>query len=188
MITGISLIVAMIIIALVFFYKREMIYRVTLKDISGSTKEFQNELEHTADHVIKRMELHIAQLEYLISEADEKIARLDKQLEAAERRINSANTAATFSASSLSENSENDAYDQPEDSLLTEDSEAAAQGPVREAAGGNEQPPAAEGQAGESNKQAVLAMAEQGYDVTEIAKATGMGRGAIMLLIQLHKK
>lgn len=185
MITGISLIAAMIIIALVFFYKREMIYRVTLKDLSGSTKEFQHELEHTADHVIKRMELHIAQLEYLISEADEKIARLDNQLEAAERRINSANTAA---ASSLSENSENYAYDQPEDSLLTEDSEAAAQGPVREAAGGNEQPPAAEGQAGESNKQAVLAMAEQGYDVTEIAKATGMGRGAIMLLIQLHKK
>lgn len=186
MITGISLIAAMIIIALVFFYKREMIYRVTLKDISGSTKEFQNELEHTADHVIKRMELHIAQLEYLISEADEKIVHLDKQLEAAERRINNANTAAASSASPLSENSENYAYDQPEDSLLTEDSEAAE--PVREAAGGDEQPPAAEGQAGESNKQAVLAMAEQGYDVTEIAKATGMGRGAIMLLIQLHKK
>ncbi|MPN35775.1 hypothetical protein SDC9_183277 [bioreactor metagenome] len=41
---------------------------------------------------------------------------------------------------------------------------------------------------GEDKKRLISAMAEQGYNVTEIAKATGMGKGAIMLVLQLHKK
>lgn len=34
----------------------------------------------------------------------------------------------------------------------------------------------------------IIAMAEQGYSVTEMAKLTGVGKGEIMLLLQLNKK
>ena len=34
----------------------------------------------------------------------------------------------------------------------------------------------------------ILTMADQGYSVTDIAKATGTGKGEIMLLLQLNKK
>jgi len=37
-------------------------------------------------------------------------------------------------------------------------------------------------------KQLIMAMADQGYSVTEIAKATGLGKGEIMLLLQLNKR
>jgi DNA-directed RNA polymerase specialized sigma24 family protein len=47
--------------------------------------------------------------------------------------------------------------------------------------------PAREAVSADRRKQ-VLAMAEQGYSVTEIAKATGSGKGEIMLLLQLNKK
>jgi hypothetical protein len=33
----------------------------------------------------------------------------------------------------------------------------------------------------------IITMSEQGYTVTEIAKVTGMGKGEIMLLLQLNK-
>lgn len=180
MIAGISLLVVIIVLSLVFIYKREMLYRVRLKNLSGSTKELQDELEHTADQVVKRMELHISQLEYLISEADDKIALLDKKLAEVDRRA-----AREQTTPDLSENNEKYSYYQSEDSLLSDSGETKqkACAPIIDA-------PrlAGKAQADGNHKRVILTMAEQGYDVTEIARATGMGRGAIMLLIQLHKK
>lgn len=185
MIAGISLLVVIIVLSLVFIYKREMLYRVSLKNLSGSTKELQGELEHTADQVVKRMELQISQLEYLISEADDKIALLDKKLAEADRRAASLTSGRKQIPPDLSENNEKYSYYQSEDSLLSDGGEAKQKACDHIA----ETPqPAGKEQADGNHKQVILAMAEQGYDVTEIARATGMGRGAIMLLIQLHKK
>lgn len=40
----------------------------------------------------------------------------------------------------------------------------------------------------DDKRRLVLAMAEQGYNITEIAKVTGKGKGEIMLLLQLNKR
>lgn len=37
-------------------------------------------------------------------------------------------------------------------------------------------------------RNSIIAMADDGYDITEIAQATGISKGEIMLLLQLNKR
>lgn len=187
MLTGV-IIFLLSLLLLVFFllYKKQMLAKMFTLNLSAPADEFVRQLEQTADLAVKRLEDEAMQLELLLDEAEAKIARLTEQVEAANKV--------------LQQLSESDCKQGP----ATEQEQ-----PIAPAAGMNsislapEQPAIA----GDFAKTAVIdsrpihpepvkherhriimAMADQGYNVTEIAKATGIGKGEIMLLLQLHKK
>ncbi|QJW48389.1 hypothetical protein HA075_23470 [bacterium BFN5] len=187
MITGISIALIAIFIIIYFISKREAIQRLFANRISSSTRELQHELENTADSVIKKMEDHISQLEYLISEADEKIHSLDKKLKTANQLIRDLHDVdkPTLLEFEKTENLANDYLEKREEKPLSFDDYVTLDESSNRI---NDSKTMNRELISEDKKRLVAAMAEQGYNVTEIAKATGMGKGAIMLVLQLHKK
>ncbi|GBG56270.1 hypothetical protein SPFL3102_00519 [Sporomusaceae bacterium FL31] len=187
MITGISIVVIIIFSVLFLIAKREAVHRLFSNRISSSTRELQNELESTADRVLKQMENHISQLEYLIAEADEKILSLDKKVKSANQLIRDLHNLdnSTLLDSKKTENLANIHFEEKHEKPLTFNEYVA----LDESSSQNSDPKTMNRETiGEDKKRLIAAMAEQGYNVTEIAKATGMGKGAIMLVLQLHKK
>ncbi len=163
--TSIITIVLIISIALFAIYKRDMITKMFSLNVDASRSQFQQELEQTADTIIKRLEDQNAHLEYLLKEADVKLDLLDQKIQLAEglikQTINFIPTSAEGTASTI------DIQVKP-----TID-EIATIMPL--------EPPHSD------RRSLIIAMADQGYNVTEIAKATSLGKGEIMLLLQLHK-
>lgn len=164
-----------VILFFVFFavYKRDMLVRMFTLNAATPAGEFRQELEKTADAAIRRLETQIAHLELLLDEADARIAELDARLQATE---------------GLAPAGLPPAQPQPATSV---DVRLAPEPPPAVVAAAAppppEEPPARESPGADRRKQ-ILAMAEQGYSVTEIAKSTGTGKGEIMLLLQLNKK
>lgn len=145
--------------------------------------QFKHQLEQTADEIIGRMESKIAELEYLLELADEKISKIEEQV-----RISDA--AAASSVSRHHEHSTLPGKSSPEYNIsrftlleptsnLEIDQEAEK---LDNLAG------IRTNQDDDDKRKLVLAMAEQGYNIIEISKATGKGKGEIMLLLQLHKR
>jgi transcriptional regulator with GAF, ATPase, and Fis domain len=184
MITGLSIAIILVFIIVALISKRETLNRLFSSNLSHSTQELQHELESTADHVIKQMEGHIQQLEYLISEADEKISELDNKLAHANQIIHdlcSLDNGANTGSEHVLTNHQNKQFD---DFLLKEDI-SRPETPVEKS---ETQKTVIKEVISDDKKRLISAMAEQGYNVTEIAKATGIGKGAIMLMLQLYKK
>ncbi len=177
MLTG-MIVFVVIVLFFVFFavYKRDMLVRMFTLNAATPAGEFQQELEKTADEAIRRLETQIAHLEYLLDEADAKIAELDSRLQAA-GRLPELPTVAAAAPPAPPPAAAVDVRLAPE---VPPPAPKASAVPPEEA-------PARDAAGAERRKQ-VLAMAEQGYSVTEIAKATGSGKGEIMLLLQLNKK
>lgn len=150
------------------YYKRDMLIRLFTLQASTPSNELHEQLNKTADTIIKRLETEISHLEYLLEEADAKSALLEKQLVTAEHMIKSINFSdikPNFPAkANLSEINTEHITDQSEPIAVSRDSISA------------------------EKRILVVTMAEQGYTITEIAKSTGMGKGEIMLLLHLHKK
>ena len=120
----------------------------------------------------------MAQLEYLLDEADAKILALEERLIRAE---NSAQ-------SDLSPSTE------------LKESKAAIPGPINQAHLINESIPQQQGNyqpttqangllqnLAPDKREQVITMHRQGYNVVQIAKATAMGKGEVMLLLELYK-
>lgn len=187
MITGISIVLIVILIIIFLISKREAVQRLFANRISSSTRELQNELENTADSVIKKMEDHISQLEYLISEADEKILSLDKKLKSANQLIRDLHDLdnPTLIDFKKTENLANIRDKERDEKPLSFNEYITLDEPANQI---SDSKAMNRETIGEDKKRLISAMAEQGYNVTEIAKATGMGKGAIMLVLQLHKK
>ncbi|MDT8901322.1 DUF6115 domain-containing protein [Anaeroselena agilis] len=171
MLTG-TMVFVVIILFFVFFivYKRGMIARMFTLNAASSAGEFQQELERTADAAIRRLETQIGHLEYLLDEADARIAELDKRLAASRPADEPASPAASPA----------------QEPAASVDVRLAAEPPPSQAAPIEEQP--ARETPGADRRKLILSMAEQGYSVTEIAKMTGAGKGEIILLLQLNKK
>lgn len=167
---------SVIVLCLLFFifYKRDMLARLLSLNTSVPAKELEEQLERTADMVIKQLENHIGHLELLLEEADGKMALLDQKLALAERVIDHQETTPYIPAT----------ISRGIDIRLP--AEAPADYPSS-ASSANKNGAAKDGVIGGRHR-LVLTMSEQGYSVTEIAKATGMGKGEIMLLLQLNKK
>lgn len=176
MLTG-MIVFVVIILFFVFFvvYKRGMIVRMFTLNAASPAGEFQQELERTADAAIRRLETQIAHLEYLLDEADARIAELDGKL-AASRQAGEPGAALAAAAQAAPP-------EQPPAASIDVRlaPEAPPVAPAAEEPQGREAP-------GADRRKLILAMAEQGYSVTEIAKTTGAGKGEIMLLLQLNKK
>lgn len=169
-----TIVAILIFLCFLFFiiYKRDVLMRIFTIDASLPANELQEQLERTADTVVRRLEDKIAHLEYLLDEADAKIVLLEKYIEEAPKEPEvlpqvkvPAAPVQVMTAYKVSNN-----IQQPEQS-------DAAPPPDNESSVG----------AHNDKKSVVLAMAEQGYNVTEIAKVLGMGKGEVMLFLQLNK-
>jgi hypothetical protein len=178
MLTG-MIVFVVIILFFVFFvvYKRDMIARMFTLNAATPAGEFQQELERTADAAIRRLETQISHLEYLLDEADARIAELDAKL-AASRQAPEPGATATAAAQAVPP-------EQPP--VASFDVRLAPEPPPVTVAAPAEETPGREAP-GADRRKLILTMAEQGYSVTEIAKTTGAGKGEIMLLLQLNKK
>ena len=141
-----------------------MLARFFAIQASVPSAELQDQLNRTADTIIKRLENEISHLEYLLEEAETKSAQLEKQLVAAENILKS-----------LSFADQNHNFDIPrpiEDRTVLPNDD-------------NSQPRETNNA---EKRSLVVAMADQGYTIAEIAKSTGIGKGEIMLLLHLHKR
>lgn len=172
---------AVVLLILFMFYKRNFFAR-QLPGIHPQVTELQQQLEQTADEVIARMENQIAHLEYLLEAADEKIAKLQE----------------------LAQTSESDHTGTGQEvGIVTNLPELPIKPPLfqpvvlppelpelvlKTVQVGGDDSEVQDRSSADDKKRLILAMAEQGYNITEIAKATGKGKGEIMLILQLHKK
>lgn len=162
----------------VFFiiYKRDMLAKMFAIHAALPAGELQEQLEKTADIVIKRLETQIAHLELLLDEADAKIAILDEKLQAAEVIVRQYEEIPSPPLRPPSVDfrlpAEHPFVLPPVSSPMADDN---ALKESKDAIYGDK-------------RRLVLTMAEQGYNVTEIAKSTGVGKGEIMLLLQLNRK
>lgn len=152
------------------FYKRDMLIKIFSLDMTTPTNELKQQLEDTADTIIKRLENQISQLEYLLEEAEQKSSALESKLYLAEQLISKAET-----ASHLKSETTNSGIDSSIDLDRTKDIQ------INEPLIISKENP-------NDRRQLILAMDSQGYNATEIAKATGIGKGEIMLLLQLNKR
>ncbi|SCM80433.1 conserved hypothetical protein [uncultured Sporomusa sp.] len=186
MLTGVIVsLVAVLLLVFLLVYKKEMIIKMFMLNVSAPANEFSQQLEQTADSIIRRLEDESAQLELLLEEAEAKIGILSQQVEYANKIIEQ--------LMELENRPNSDNYRQ--ESRTESVSHVPEPTPAMELA-----PPADDiAELLDDNKldkepvniekhRLIIAMADQGYTITEIAKATGVGKGEITLLLQLNKK
>ena len=188
MLTGaIVSLVAVLLLVFLLVYKKEMIIKMFMLNVSAPANEFTQQLEQTADSIIRRLEDESAQLELLLEEAEMKIGILSQQVEYANKIIEQ--------LMELENRPDSDNYKQesrtesvsqvPEPAILPAMELARPADDIAELLDDNKhnkEPVTME------KHRLIIAMADQGYTITEIAKAAGVGKGEITLLLQLNKK
>ena len=128
------------------------------KNLEQAANQIQLQIEEVADAVIGRMENRINHLEMLIAEADEKINELDEKIQYLQ-----SNKIVDDSVGQRKEMSS---------SICAPKTEY--------------RPQKVEQNLSKMNK-LVLDLFEEGYTLDEIAKKTGMGKGAISLIKEMYK-
>lgn len=157
-------------------YKRDVLMRIFTMDAALPANELQEQLERTADTVVRRLEDKIAHLEYLLDEADAKIELLEKSIENSPPKNQEVPQSIVLPAPMqvmTAYKSNQNLADKPKIATIS----AVPAPEVPESGNG----------VYNDKKRVILSMAEQGYNVTEIAKVLGMGKGEVMLLLQLNK-
>jgi len=187
MLTSIIAILVLIFFAFFIIRKREMLIRVFSLNVSGSANEFQSQLEQTADIVLRRLDNQISHLEYLLAEAEDKIRILENQLEHAKKIVEQTGSATQFKLLEAIENTEqreanNDEVDK--NVVIAEADNFVKNSLIQD----QSIKTMSKETISDDKRRLIIAMSEQGYNLTEIAKATGIGKGAIMLVLQLNKK
>ena len=167
-----SSIIVIIFIVVVFFiiYKRDILLQMSSISVTSSTIRFQEQLEQTADIVIKRLVEQITHLEELLDEANEKIACLDNKIQIANKILNNENN-------NISECLNQSIISTSTTNIGTVTNEIATVSIENYKDMGRN-----------GKRSSILEMSDLGYDITEIAKNTGISKGEIMLLLQLNKK
>lgn len=171
---------ALIFLALFILYKRKLAARISPESSAIETNQFQQQLQQTADNVIAQLEAKIAELENLLEIADSKIIELEVRLKAVDAiAITSTRHSEPMleSYSSLCKTDAKKIFEQNAASVFNSTDSV-----------GKRNIGSANVPEEDDKRQLVLAMAEQGYNITEIAKATGKGKGEIMLLLQLNNR
>lgn len=186
MVTAIIFIILLLLGGLiVFLSKRNILAKFfALLSKQSSASQFQIELERTGQQITNSLEMQINYLEQLLAEADDKITRLETQLKAVEQLSTESQSLAAAELLNRSAIGQQ-AYQQvSEPELISQQSI-------------NSQPPDISGgentiidtrDTASDKRRLIIAMADQGYSITEIAKVTGVGKGEIILLLQLNKK
>ena len=172
----ISFTVAIIILCIavgIIILKRDALSRLLSSnhEVIRTRSHFQQELEKTAEQVIMQLEDKIFHLEYLLQEADKKMALLDERVALAEKAYADLKEIPLQSATCQVNLNPNSNY-----SMSSEQEKKAAIDKVNV------------NQKQTDKRSLVLEMAAQGYSATEISKTTGIGKGEILLLLQLSKR
>lgn len=193
MLTGtIVSLLAIVLLGFLLIYRKEMLAKIFKSNMSVAANQFTENLEQTADIIIKRLEEEATQLELLLEEAEIKIGMLSQQVEHANKIIEQ--------MVELENNQKLVKIEQPEikfvsnrehnntESLTGCEGEAWPEEPCINAGLplGKMEGVTKETINNEKYRHIIM-MAEQGYTITEIAKVTGMGKGEILLLLQLNK-
>lgn len=185
-----SLLLLLIVGFFIAVYKRQMIIKMFSLNVATMADEFRNEVEHTADKAVKRLEEQMTHLEYLLEEADNKIASLEEKLRQAELQQTQTASESDVELSPLhldilqsadSNHAVNSSASQH--SLLPKDHDAVW--PVSNQTLRQFVPQTAD--TAKEKREQVINMHRQGFNVLEIAQATSMGKGEVMLLLELHK-
>lgn len=180
MLTELIGIILIILVMVAVIVRRQMLKtKLGQVEFDDSVDAFQIRLEDAADHIIERMEEHIDQLELLLEEADKKIAILDgrlKELKNLSTRVDS-DTTQTFHYV------RNEGRGEPEKIALVKESFMldSGKGIGKEVSGKKK----LELKPSKIN-QAVLEMLNNGHTIDEIAKKTGIGKGAILLIQEMY--
>lgn len=188
MLTTMILTIVLILFAGFFIvYKRKLLLRVLSVDMTAPANELQQQLEQTGDTIIAQLESKIAHLEYLLEAADEKIAELEKQLINAQEIAQTHPVKASLPPMPIPSQIVK-AYTGQEYGAQSEETSSVSKLEDDGKNQVNETRSSVKQNVSDDKRRLILAMADQGYNVTEISKATGIGKGAIMLLLQLNKK
>jgi acetolactate synthase regulatory subunit len=179
---GMSLLILLLVGIFIIIYKRKMLIKMFSINISTLADEFRIEMETTADRAVKRLEQQMAQLEYLLDEADTKISALEECLRRAENiNIMPAESNRSIASVNPELHSAADAFQSRQ--LHEQPTDLPSSYP--------NQPPSQFNSrlldVSQDKREQVIAMHRQGYNVLQIAKATSMGKGEVMLLLELHK-
>jgi hypothetical protein len=171
---------ALIFLALFILYKRKLASQIMPERLAIETNQFQQQLQQTADTVIAQLEAKISELEALLETADSKIIELEVQLKAVDTiAMTSTRNSEPMLESYRTLHKPDGKRDLDQNAVsIFNNTDSVDKHNID-----NTNIPEEDGK-----RQLVLAMAEQGYNITEIAKATGKGRGEIMLLLQLYKR
>lgn len=186
-----SLLLLLIVGLFIAVYKRQMIIKMFSLNVAAMADEFRNEVEYTADKAVKRLEEQMTHLEYLLEEADSKIVLLEEKLRQAELRqpnpVTADESEAELSPMHLdmlqsADSNQFSTGSSPQQFQLasSQDGDWSLTNPLRQFA------PQPADTAKEKREQ-VINMHRQGFNVLEIAQATSMGKGEVMLLLELHK-
>lgn len=156
------------------------------EDVFGGSEQLREQLEATGDQIIRRVEAEVDALEALLAKADAKILLLDEKLLKLEQlQLNPERETVRMKSS---ENDFAALFDQalgrdalPADAVAQEPKTggitAAADTPEKIAVE-KVIPP---------RTQEVFLLMEQGFSADEISKKTGLGKGAIDLIAEMHK-
>lgn len=173
--TGLLIIVAVMLIVII---RRQLRQRAAQdgERLANSAQELELRLEETADRIVKRMGNHVNHLEVLIAEADEKIAQMDdrirrweavSQTKPPEERPVAAGKADFGRAGRLEGRGVPSLFAAPQKE------------------GGARKERAPQKLSGVHEKAA--AMLKSGRTVDEIARETGLGKGAIFLIQEMYQ-
>ncbi len=164
-----SLIVGLIFIVLLIFYKRDLFMKMFSGSVTSPTSRFQEQLEQTGDLVIKRLEEKIVQLEYLLEEANQKVTLLDHKIQMANKILDKEHTEKKYLDTTTNVGTVKQ-VEVTKKAFTDLNIEHYRSMPRKD------------------KRSLIIEMTDLGYDITEIAKATGISKGEIMLLLQLNKK
>lgn len=166
------------------FYKRDMLIKMFSIDVTSSANQFQEQLEQTADIVVKRLEEQIVHLEELLEEANQKIAQLDEKIQIVNEMIDKKNvkdneivdtTHLVMPNTTQIENEDSNSTLRLDDNVGEVENQKLSCDDYKNSIRSDW-------------RNSIVEMADSGYDITEIAKRTGISKGEIMLLLQLNKK
>lgn len=152
---------------MLIFYKRELLIKMFSVNITSPTSQFQEQLEQTGDIVIKRLEEKIVQLEYLLEEANEKMISLDHKIKTADKILNKEQNEKNDISTKITKVNH---VENIKKEMTDLNSDLYRDLPRKD------------------KRNLIIEMTDLGYDITEIAQATGISKGEIMLLLQLNKK
>lgn len=206
MLTTVMVCILFILVCFLFFYSKQgMLKKLFTNELSYPASELKDQLELTADAAIKNFENHITRLEDLIGQAESSIALLDEKIQLAqqvrsegqaidvpfgsqqvvchEEKIAAHSVPVPYGVAQYRQHITNNEFitaDKDEQSAVMNSSHSEVNDNQNQTQEPAYQPIS-------QQRHVILAMFKQGYTITEIAKVTGFGQGAVQLFLELHK-
>lgn len=191
MFEAIGFFVIVLVMVIVIIRRQYLKHKSRTETLSGSANQLQLQMEKTADEIIQRMENQASHLEFLAREADEKILQLDAKIKRIEELMTELN--AENDKDKNVKSNESELFQHPEKSCLEKKCEDKNSGHVffqDEKRIVEEKEPVSKKKLDVRSSKVnrmVFDLMDRGYTIDEIAKQTGIGKGAILLIQEMYK-